>query len=413
VKALLFAGTTEGRAIAQAFAENSVPSVVWFATKYGMESSGIAPGGAAQARQGRLSEAEMESLIRTQEFTHVIDATHPYAALATGNIREAASKAGAEYMRVLRGESPFGREDAVVPTVRDAARYLAARSGRALVTTGSKDLKEYTAVPSFSSRIHPRILPQPESLAEAVAMGFSPANMILMQGPFSEEMNLACLRHANAAFLVTKASGEAGGVSEKLSAAGRFGAKAVIVARPVQEEGVSVAEALESLGIRRYGEKPSRKRMFPFYIGLEGKKALFVGGGKVAMRRIATLLSFSLEITVVSPFMGEGLLALAERGEARLVQRPFEKPDVQGFDIVIAASDSAEVNRQAAEAARSAGVPFVNNASDASDSGFYFPAVVHWGQATIAIASDAGPSSHAQVRQAADMARALFSEAAQ
>ena len=60
--------------------------------------------------EGRLDKREMEQLIREGRYALVIDATHPYAAVVTQNIKEACQDAGAEYIRLLREEGDFCRE---------------------------------------------------------------------------------------------------------------------------------------------------------------------------------------------------------------------------------------------------------------------------------------------------------------
>ena len=49
---------------------------------------------------------------------------------------------------------------------------------------------------------------------------------------------------------------------------------------------------------------------FPLFVNLEGRRVLVVGGGKIAARRIRTLLEFGCEITVVAPEVGEELLEM-------------------------------------------------------------------------------------------------------
>ena len=51
---------------------------------------------------------------------------------------------------------------------------------------------------------------------------------------------------------------------------------------------------------------------FPLFVNLEGRRVLVVGGGKIAARRIRTLLEFGCEITVVAPEVGEELLEMLE-----------------------------------------------------------------------------------------------------
>ena len=73
-----------------------------------------------------------------------------------------------------------------------------------------------------------------------------------MQGPFSEEMDLATLRFADAAWMVTKDGGEAGGFPAKVSAARKTGAGLVVIGRPPQREGLPFAAVLDVL-CERFG----------------------------------------------------------------------------------------------------------------------------------------------------------------
>ena len=87
----------------------------------------------------------MERLLAQEKIACVLDATHPYAVEASRNAKTAAQKAGVPYIRVLRQASDI--KGAVQVTGCDeAAAYLATREGKALITTGSKELAAFTAV---------------------------------------------------------------------------------------------------------------------------------------------------------------------------------------------------------------------------------------------------------------------------
>ena len=100
-----------------------------------------------------------------------------------------------------------------------------------LITTGSKELAPYTRIPHFSERCYVRALPTMEALEKCQQLGFRRDHLILMQGPFSEEMNIAQLHYAGACCLVTKASGEAGGFPEKCEAALALGVTVIVIGR--------------------------------------------------------------------------------------------------------------------------------------------------------------------------------------
>ena len=120
---LIFAGTTEGRRLAECLSEAEIPSLVCVATEYG--ETLLPEGQFARHHAGRLSEAEMEALMKEQAFHTVIDATHPYAVEVSANIRKAAELAGLSYRRLLREQEQVElSEDTVfVDSVKEARSF--------------------------------------------------------------------------------------------------------------------------------------------------------------------------------------------------------------------------------------------------------------------------------------------------
>ena len=90
---------------------------------------------------------------------------------------------------------------------------------------------------------------------------------------------------------------------------------------------------------------------YPAVLNLNGKRCAVIGGGKVALRKVRTLLASGAQVTVTAPAADENLTALAADGKIKLVLRGYESGDVSDCFLVVAATDSAALNRQiAAEA---------------------------------------------------------------
>lgn len=234
-KILLFAGTTEGRNLAEFLEKNQIPTEVCVATQYG--ETLLEEGKYLHVHAGRLDETEMEQQIQKQQITLVIDATHPYAVIVSQNIRRACSRTGTEYIRLARKETDASwkqeMEDVTeVASVAEAVAFLAKKEGRIFAATGSKELSAYQVIPDYQDRVVARVLSTPEAVSECAMLGFSGKNLICMQGPFTEDLNVAMLRQAQASWMVTKESGKAGGFLEKLRAAKKAGAKLVVIKRP-------------------------------------------------------------------------------------------------------------------------------------------------------------------------------------
>ena len=258
-KVLVFAGTTEGRKTAEFLDSQSIPAHICVATEYGEEL--LPKSGNMTVSHTRLTEEDMENLMRSIQADPVIDATHPYAAEVTKNIRTACEKTGCRYVRLLRSsrESDQKNDRAVyVSSVDEAAEYLKGTKGNILVTTGSKEIAKYTVIPDYRERVFARVLSLANVAAQCAEHGFEGKNLICMQGPFSKEMNRAMIEQLNCKYLVTKMSGATGGYQEKLDAALETGCTPIVVGRPLVEEGISLAACRRML-CKKFSLHPSRE----------------------------------------------------------------------------------------------------------------------------------------------------------
>ncbi|MBR0451577.1 MAG: precorrin-6A reductase [Oscillospiraceae bacterium] len=251
---LLFAGTTEGRRIAQGCRNKPVTLHVSVATEYG--ETLIEPADNIHVVHGRKDAAEIGAMIDETGASLVIDATHPYAEEVTRTLHEVCASKGIEYLRVLRDQEKIYPEICEFVDDTDAAiDYLQKVHGNVLLTVGSKELARYTEIEDYQTRLFARILSLPEAMKQASDLGFGGKNLICMQGPFSEELNIAMMRSLNIRYLVTKDTGSTGGFPEKIRAAKVCGVTPVVIRRPLSEAGVGVEECLSLIG-ERYGFTP-------------------------------------------------------------------------------------------------------------------------------------------------------------
>ena len=234
---LIFGGTAEGRILAQRLSEQHAVTVC-VATALGAEEL---RGLSCAVRTGRLTVRGMEQLAKRYDL--VIDATHPYAAEATRNIRAACEGASVPCRRILR-EASRETDGLRFPGCRAAAEYLSATDGNILLTTGSKNLGEFSGLDR--NRLYPRVLPTHEALSACEALGIPHAHILALQGPFSLEMNTAMLRQYQIRYLVTKDGGGPGGFSEKAAAARLTGAELILISRP-EDSGIGLEELLSEL----------------------------------------------------------------------------------------------------------------------------------------------------------------------
>ena len=399
MKLVIFSGTSEGHALCRFVSACGGYANVFVATGYG--AAVMEPMHGITVHEGRLDADAMAAVLDAD--TLLVDATHPYAALVSDHLRAACEQTGAQYERLLR---PAQAAEGVVtvPDTAAAVHWLNAHPGRALLTTGSKELAAFTAVEGWQERLVARVLPSASVLEQCAALGFAGAQIIAMQGPFSHEMNAALLRQTRADILVTKDTGAAGGFAQKLSAAREVGATVLVIARPRQEEGKTLAEMQDFLAAR-FGwvqSMPAQEQQtprFPLFVSLVGQKCAVFGAGAIAARRVGVLRRFGAAVTVVAPESPAGIAVDQVRG--------YEKSDLSGVFLAVAATNDRDVNHRIATDCKAMQIP-CSVADCAAESTFFFPAVCEGGGLTAGVVSDG--TAHGKTAAAAKRIRAVLEE---
>lgn len=268
-RAVVFAGTGEGRKIGQLLAKNKIFVDLCLATQYG--GSLVEENEYLRIHVGRLDCSKMEALLKEINPQIVVDATHPYARIVTENVRGVCGKLGLAYLRMKREESQ--KTDAVyLSSVEEAVDFLNKNKGNVLLTTGSKELAAFTKVKGYKDRLYARVLPLTEVVESCFHMGFSGRHLICMQGPFSVELNKAMMREVKADYLLTKESGSAGGFEEKYQAVAELGKKMIIIGRPAEEEACSYADCIKSL--KEFFDFQTSPQIYLVGIGMGGGDCL-------------------------------------------------------------------------------------------------------------------------------------------
>ena len=109
---------------------------------------------------------------------------------------------------------------------------------------------------------------------------------------------------------------------------------------------------------------------FPIFIDIEHMKVLVIGLGNIAARRINVLKNFGAEIFVITKEVKTDVENI------NIEIKEFEEDDIKDiYDIVIAATDNNEVNKNIIKEAKEKGIKYYNNISDKNDNNFFFPAV--------------------------------------
>lgn len=229
----LIGGTTEANLAASRLLADGYRVVTSVATGHGGRLAV-----ATETDAGRKDAAAMAAHAAEARARLLLDCSHPYATGARHEARRAAELAHIPYLRFCRPAEAAAGENAAVDW-GEAVERLKRRGGRALLTVGVRHLHLFAAAGlDFAARI----LPLAKSLAECRRLEIDPRDIIAAHPPFSEEFNRACIRHAGADILVTKDSGAAGGLPEKLAAARKEGIKTLVIVRPPEGESGSLCD---------------------------------------------------------------------------------------------------------------------------------------------------------------------------
>jgi uroporphyrin-III C-methyltransferase/precorrin-2 dehydrogenase/sirohydrochlorin ferrochelatase len=124
----------------------------------------------------------------------------------------------------------------------------------------------------------------------------------------------------------------------------------------------------------------------PIFIGLRDRRALVVGGGEAAARKIRLLAKAGAAIVVVAAETCDEIASLAASAILTLARRDFEPADLTGCALAFAATEDPAIDDVVAVAAAAAGVP-VNVVDRPERSSFIMPAIVDRDPVVVAIGS--------------------------
>jgi precorrin-2 dehydrogenase/sirohydrochlorin ferrochelatase len=126
---------------------------------------------------------------------------------------------------------------------------------------------------------------------------------------------------------------------------------------------------------------------YPVNLLVAGRRCVVVGAGRIAARKIESLLAAGANVHVVAPGVGDEVRAWAEAGTLTLQERPFEADDLDGAWVAVTATDVPAVNRAVFDAGEARRV-FVNSADDPANCSFTLMSVVRRGDIVVTIGTN-------------------------
>jgi precorrin-2 dehydrogenase/sirohydrochlorin ferrochelatase len=139
--------------------------------------------------------------------------------------------------------------------------------------------------------------------------------------------------------------------------------------------------------------------MVPFFIDLSEQACLVVGAGRVAERKIQTLLAAGAALTVIAPDATPRIRELAQDQSLDWHERTYRDGEASDYFLTVAAASDQAANERVSRDARDAGR--LVNVVDVPDlSNIYASAVVQRGELQIAVStSGACPALAKRLRE--------------
>jgi siroheme synthase-like protein len=125
---------------------------------------------------------------------------------------------------------------------------------------------------------------------------------------------------------------------------------------------------------------------YPVFLKIKGKKFVVIGGGKVALRKVKTLLECGADIKVISPHLDPELAELILTEGIDYISREYEPEDTKDVFMTIAATDVTETNLKIAEEARNQRT-LVNISDSPEQSDFIVPSFFRRGDLILAVST--------------------------
>lgn len=137
-------------------------------------------------------------------------------------------------------------------------------------------------------------------------------------------------------------------------------------------------------------------RYFPIFLDLKEKLCVVVGGGRVAERKVRSLLKAGARVRVVGPELTAPLFRLREKGKIAHLSRPYRRGDLHGAFLVIAATDDRNANERVSRQAVRNRI-LVNVVDDPAYSSFIVPSIIARKELLVAISTSGRSPALARV----------------
>jgi precorrin-2 dehydrogenase/sirohydrochlorin ferrochelatase len=138
---------------------------------------------------------------------------------------------------------------------------------------------------------------------------------------------------------------------------------------------------------------------YPVMLNVRGRPAIVIGGERIAAQKAEALLASGARVTLISPQFSSEVLALAELGKVTLRHKAYERGDLAGAFVVVAATGDEQLIEAIWNETQERG-QLVNIVDVPARCNFIVPSILRRGQLTIAVSTEgASPSLAKRIRQ--------------
>ena len=140
-------------------------------------------------------------------------------------------------------------------------------------------------------------------------------------------------------------------------------------------------------------------KFFPVSIDINNKNILVIGAGKIALRKIETLLNYNCNIIVITKdILEEKFWELEKNNKIKILKnQEFEEKFLQGIFLVIAATNNEVLNKNISQLCMSKNI-LVNNITSKDDMNVRFASIYEKDDIQIAISANGNPKKAVEIK---------------
>ena len=140
-------------------------------------------------------------------------------------------------------------------------------------------------------------------------------------------------------------------------------------------------------------------KFFPVSIDLNNKNVLVIGAGKIALRKVETLLNYNCNINVITKeILEEKFLELEKNNKIKIFKnQEFEEKFLENIFLVITATDNEILNKEISQLCMSKNI-LVNNVTSKDDMNVRFMSIYEKDDIQIAISANGNPKKAVEIK---------------